>query len=455
MALPAALTSCSEEAEFAAIDTEQVAFVADMPGLTTRTNYDVADSLFSKGFTVSAFCPDTVPGADGILPVHCENVIVTRQADGTFRSGGCRWPHNRGENTGYLKFFAFHPSIDDMRREAEVGEECFIYSNNTVMGASGPVYDYRLTRFHVAPDISRQVDFVIATGEGNKTEHLYSGIQVGFEHQLSGVEIAAWGASSLYDIEIAGVRVGGIVMEADMKLSAVSEKTAKNENTLGEWIIPGSPAPGHADYVFAVGDTVVRINTGEHNTKATAASIMGTGGKAMLIPGKYDKWDHKTPNAKGMYFSALVRISKHGDDALRVYPSTDPESQDYLVYLAVSKADGTVKARLDKHGNLFGTTTKYVIPATEELREYGWAAVPAHAEWKPGYYYSYVMDYTKGVGIHDPADPSPEIVIIDWGGVEVTATSGQWGGGNPITINEGGWGANTNDTAPDGTVWWK
>ncbi len=478
------LSSCSQDQEedvasrLLKADSDEVAFLASLPGVETRSTYVVKDGIDKDGITVATFCTENDPGADGILPTFTQNkdiddkddVIVMKDVDGAFRSTGCRWPGNRDKwdndkwdkKDGQLKFFAFHPSRKEMRARAKVGNECFIYANQTKKDASGVTYDYRLTKFHVAPDISKQVDFVTAITEGNKTENLYSGVKLDFEHQLSGVDISVWGAANLYDIEVAGVRIGGIVTEADFNLSTKIQNAPDNENSIGSWIITDNAAKiGYVDYVYDAGDKVVTINATTTNTKDKAVSIMGNGGKAMVIPYHYNAWDYKNDRknegtGKGAYISVLLRMTQHDGDQHRIFPSADPESADYIVYLSVRKSDGVVMKRLDKNGNIFDTSTKYDIPDTEELRHYGWAAAPAKFEWKAGYTYSYVLDYTKGVGVHDPADPNPAIAIIDWiEGIEVITpgTESKWDTGG--TIEEGGWGANTNNTAPDGTVWWK
>ncbi len=458
------LSSCSQDEVMESgimVNDDEISFVTDMPGVSSRTPYDLKEQLVDSGFTVSAICPEKKPGDDGILSTHFEDKTVRREVDGVFRSGECRWPANTGDTIGILKFFAFHPSIQEMKRRAGISNDnnCFIYANSTVKNGDVVNYDYRLTKFRTIPDIDKHVDFVTAIGQGNKTDNLYSGIKIHFEHQLSGVEVAAWGNNSLYDIEVAGWRIGGIIIEADFGLSTEiknSDGNENKENTIGEWFFSSDPPRGYVDYVFAPNDKVVHITASEHNTKATAVSILGGGGKAMVIPQKQEMWDHttdKTTTPKGMYFSALVRVTQHDGDNHCVYPSKDPQSQDHIVYLSVRKSDGTVMKRLDKHGNVYGTSTKYNMPATEELRYYGWAAAPAKVEWKPGYTYSYVLDYSNGVGVHDPYDPNPAGPMIDWGGVEVTTTTGVWDSGGKI--GEGGWGANSNNTAPDGTVWWK
>ncbi len=452
--LPAlVISSCSQEDNNGLIvpDDGTISFVLSMPGVSSRA-YNVGDSLVRNGFSVSAFCPDDQADADGILDKYCEDAIAVMGEDGIFRSGSCRWPGN-SDDDGQLKFFAFHPSRAEMRTLA--GEECFNYSNLTTKNADGIKYDYRLTKFRVASDISRQVDFVTAIGEGNKTANIYNDIPLNFEHQLCGVEIGVWGASSLYDVEVAGVRIGGIVVEADFNLATEVENPVGNENSIGSWLIPDEPERGHVDYVYTTGDKVVTIDAVNNNTKETATSVMGNGGKAMVIPSRYEKWDYKNDktNDSGAYISVLLRMTERAGDQHVIFPSTDPDSRSSLVFLVVSKSDGMVMQRLsaDQYDS-------YTAADGEEKRAYGWAAVPANVDWKAGYTYSYVLDYSVGVGVHDPADNNPAIPIIDYDGVEIipyTPKYGKWGDGEIIKIDGGSWGANSNNTAADGTIWWK
>lgn len=454
LSLPLLLWSCSQDEpdEIGHItDDVDISFVANLPVVSSRSTYDVASHLIYDGFTVSAICAEGTPDANGILPTHFIDQTVTRHVDNIFRSDSCKWPNNAFGREGHLKFFAFHPSRTTMMDSVGVGEECFVYSNQTKKGDSGIAYDFRLTKFRVAPDISRQVDFVTAIGEGNKTAHIYSDIQVGFEHQLSGVEIGVWGDIPDYDIEIAGVRVGGIVVEADFNLATEIPNPAKDDNTIGSWLITDKAKSGHVDYVYVPGEHIVQINATSHNNKEEIASIMGKGGKAMVIPNKYDKWDYKgdrTNERKGSYLSVLLRVREREGDRHIVYPSTEPESRDHIVFFSVRTSDGMIMRRLTA-----SEYPNYTAPEGQEKRAYGWAAAPAAMDWKPGYTYSYVLNYKLGVGVHDPADGNPAAPIIDWEGLDVTTTSSQWGDGDIIYNSD--WGANSNKGDSSGRIWWR
>lgn len=65
------------------------------------------------------------------------------------------------------------------------------------------------------------------------------------------------------------------------------------------------------------------------------------------------------------------------------------------------------------------------MPDTEEVRNYGWAAVPIQANWKAGCTYTYTLDYSNGVGVEDPADPYSGEWIIFKTDVEVAEESGE------------------------------
>lgn len=40
-----------------------------------------------------------------------------------------------------------------------------------------------------------------------------------------------------------------------------------------------------------------------------------------------------------------------------------------------------------------------------DFEGFGWAAIPVPANWEPGKQYTYILDFTDGLGLHDPDDP--------------------------------------------------
>ncbi|MDE6769714.1 MAG: hypothetical protein K2J78_08345, partial [Muribaculaceae bacterium] len=81
---------------------------------------------------------------------------------------------------------------------------------------------------------------------------------------------------------------------------------------------------------------------------------------------------------------------------------------------SIEKTTGKVKTRLYRNTNNeyfttpdFADSSKYTISSSEEVREYGWSAVPIEVDWKAGYEYNYYLDFSKGIGLHNSEDPTP------------------------------------------------
>ncbi|MDE6249369.1 MAG: hypothetical protein K2M29_06625, partial [Paramuribaculum sp.] len=54
------------------------------------------------------------------------------------------------------------------------------------------------------------------------------------------------------------------------------------------------------------------------------------------------------------------------------------------------------------------------------------AALPVTGQWEPGCIYTYTLDYTSGVGLHDPENPDAgKPIISDKVGVSVTVKEWQ------------------------------
>lgn len=141
-----------------------------------------------------------------------------RQTEGmgeAFRADGCRWPSNEGTNDGKLRFFSFFPSLEALRDSAGVkSDDTSFFKLEYIKNADNTI-QYWMKRFKVNKDITKHSDFVTAVAEGSKTEKLYTGVNLTFQHQLSRLNFEAFGNSDSYDVEIAGLRVGGIALEND------------------------------------------------------------------------------------------------------------------------------------------------------------------------------------------------------------------------------------------------
>lgn len=449
------LFSCSEDVPVAddSGDDSRIVFQISMPSAQSRsTGTTVAANLLTDGFYVTAFCPEN--NVSGVFNPNFAEQYARPLEDkpGYFAmfdqsSEMLEWPSIRHDKEGKLKFFAFYPSRDALRQSAGVDAASgyFGLTNASSKNGSTVTYDYKITKFKLNHDISRHIDFVTAAVEGTRRANGDTGVKLAFEHQLSRIDLKAWG-NTVNDIEIAGVRIGGVITESDFNFAKKPKNLANGDATLdGDWV--GTSTKGTVEYIFREGDEVIKVGNGSHTSKANAASIMGNGGYAMVIPANYTaKWDHaKDPfNSKqGLYFSVLLRVKENDENRTLLYPyiegvqyagtvTTDIMN---VVYFSIEKATGKIKRRVyrNKTTKLFYTSPDltgepYTAPADEEIRNYGWAAIPFTRLWKPGYQYTYTLDYSAGVGVHDPGEPSPYPgkPIISKIMVQVTEGTNKW-----------------------------
>ena len=421
------LSSCSQEdlaLHSLADDDDAVVFISSLPVVTTRSDGDTDKNSLDAGFQVTAFAPEdeTKIGASNKLNEYFADQLVTKTPGmgDAFRSDMCRWPANSGSKKGTLKFFAFYPSCEALRESVGVASNSsyFVLSNTSKKTTTSATYTYTLTKFKINSDISKHVDFVAATAEGNKTQHLYSGVTLTFAHQLSRVDIQAWGAPTSYELEIAGVRMGNVYMEGTCNFS-------------GTWT--SQSTRGIVEYIYGEGDKIISVGKSKDKNKsaATAVSIMGNGGHAMVIPGSYSAWN-KSKTGTGSYFSVLLRVNDKAGKLLYPYIegadlNANKKAEDMkVVYLSIEKSSGLVKKRLYKKDGDYYTSDKfsvesiYNIPADEEIRSYGWAAGPiSSTTWRAGTQYTLRLGYSSGVGVMDPSDLFPGKPIISEPNFEV------------------------------------
>lgn len=443
--------SCSEENmpdgdDIESADNSGIIFHVSLSAAESRSATTTVAGDLNGGFHVSAICPE-VDAVGALNPYLAEQFAMPIEATpgyfGIFdRSDELwMWPSTRHGKEGRLKFFAFYPSCEAMRESAGVDSKYFGLANKSTKSSSKVTYDYRIEKFKVNKDISRHIDFVTATTEGTRKADAESGVRLDFEHQLSRVVLKAWG-NTANDIEIAGVRIGLAITESDFNFAAKPTNLATGDATVsGNWIAPQKR--DCVEYIFREGDTVVRLGRGNHTSEASAASIMGNGGCAMVIPAYNTGWNHTkdAPNKnQGLYFSVLLRVKQNDDNNTLMYPyiqgadmsSSVKTDEMTVIYFSIEKdTEKIIRKLYKKIGEGYFTdpecTKPYHVPETEEIRNYGWAAVPlTDLLWKPGYQYTYTLDYSNGVGVHDPADPYPGKPIISSILVGVTQNGKVW-----------------------------
>ena len=424
------LAACSEEdvAHLSDSETNPIRFRTSLPTLSSRAQIITNDNL--PHFFVTAFNPadpDLVTPTGLMKEYISQELIINDTGLELLTSDKCLWPAPGKD--GNLAFFAFYPDLTDGAGLV----------NATTLNGNDLAIDYKLTDFRVAADIADQQDFITAYATGSMEKNLFAGITLNFEHQLSRVELQAWGANKSCNIEIAGVRLGGIGVESTFDFQPIDGG--------GQWV--GDLGKGIVEYIYRNGDQIVSLDrtAGSPLTADAAVSIMGSkvgtaDNCAMLLPATYSGWDflEDGQNQKNqMYISVLLRVvdaTPTDGEGQQQYPFThNIDGSDALnipkVYLAVDKLTGkTVSSRLYKNGDDYFTdetfTSAYTLTADEEVKEFGWAALPVTGEWEPGYVYTYTLDYTSGVGLHDPDSPDAgKPIISDKVGVSVSVKDWQ------------------------------
>lgn len=401
------MSACSENDNPVISEAEknQIVFRSSLPTLTARSAIVTTENLNS--FYVSAFDTDEPLNIqpDGTQKTHFNHESVTLNSGGiVYTSPSCFWPEV-GKESHQLSFFGFYPSLSD-------GDLSRLKNTSTATA-----FNYKFTDYRLSKDIDKHIDFIAAYTTGSMAENFFSGINLPFKHMMCRVEVKAWSAHKSCNIEIAGVRIGGVHKKADFNF-------APDAQSPGYW--SDRDDIGLVEYVFDNGDKIVTLNKGDKSTSTIdgALSIMGNtkpdGNNAMLIPNNYtDKWDFEGDinNSKnGMYLSVLLRIvdaTSSETRGIQQYPYLDTKQGiDALdipaLYLAVKKQTNTVSRRLYKN-KITGAyctdeqcTKPYTLPSDEVVKSFGWAALPVTGIWAPGNIYTYTLDFSYGIGLHDP-----------------------------------------------------
>lgn len=405
------LSACSNDDEPGGFDGQdrRIAFKTSLPTVTSRGDAKTYDNLGC--FYVTAFDHDeSTKVVNGLLTPYFDHETITIDKTSYFQSSDkCIWP-DPGKESHKMSFCAFSPEA------AKLGN----FQNKSTATAT----DYKLN-FKVKPDIADQADFMTAYATGSMEDNLFSGITLDFVHQLAAVEVKVYGAHKSCDIEIAGVRLGWV---------AVGDYTF--DFSTKEWLYPETPDLGIVEYIYKSGDQIVKCGKNNNIASTAAKSIMGKSSYAMILqlPPKnneipeYSQWDIEKDNRntnKNLYISVLLRIIDATPFAgvqpkeKQRYPYRDlAQGTDALkkgiprVYLAVN-ASGTVSTRLYKKVGDYNENDKnyytdsdctvpYTLKAGEEVKEFGWASLPVTGKWQQGYIYTYTLDYTLGIGLHDP-----------------------------------------------------
>ncbi|MDE6654553.1 MAG: fimbrillin family protein [Muribaculaceae bacterium] len=434
------LSACGQEdISDGTTDTgERIIFRTALPDVSSRAAEITTDFSYFHLTAFNPADPDLIAESSTLSEYINNESIVKGLGQNVLTSDKCIWPAPGKD--GNMSFFAYYPQLPSSASLA---------NGSTVSEGSANI-DYKIIDYSIAPDIADQVDFVTASTTGSKAENLFSGITLNFAHQLSRIEVKARGANESCNIEIAGVRIGGAGVKGTFDFSPAEGASA--------WT---ALEKGNVEYIYREGEEIVSLprKNSTQTTSDAPVSIMGAdlgseANCAMLIPTTdATGWryaDDRQNTGRGMYISVLMRITDAAE--AQQYPYTDnKEGLNALnipvVYLAVENSTGKVKANPgklyrgdDKYYTDSERTAEYVAPEGCTVKEFGWAAVPVTGEWKSGYIYTYTLDYTYGVGLHDPAvegDVAPQAgdpVISDKVFVSVTVSGWKPGSENGVEV---------------------
>ncbi len=439
------LSACSQDDIPGQIydENRQIIFRTTLPVVTGRSEVVKTENL--EYFNVTAFDPADPSKLvdDTFVPNFTDKCVKIDNSRKLYSSSECLWPEQGMENHN-LTFLAYYPSRETLDAARFVNK------------STSASIICELENIRIKKNIADQFDFITGKASGSMATNLFSGITLPFAHQLCQIEVKAYGAHKSCDIEIAGIRFGGVGVKGTFAL--------KTDETAGEWDSTRTEK-GIVEYIYDNGDTIVSLPTASKSNAIAeidnAISIMGANrngktGNAMLIPSTYAKWDAATDRrntSSNMFISVLLRItdttpsSKDKADTQR-YPYHDiSQGADALkipvVYLAVNKESGVVSTRLYKKNDNYYTDeaceTAYTHPDNLEIKEFGWAALPVDGTLAPGYKYTYNLNYTFGIGLHDPeinteSPAAGDPVISDKVGFSCSVKEWKFGGGDKFDV---------------------
>ncbi|MDE6018822.1 MAG: fimbrillin family protein [Muribaculaceae bacterium] len=472
------LASCSQEEITKSTQAEALP-ISFRAGVATRVNPDLDYTSNPATFYVTAY-PNSHTAVDGVLPdaLFSDEPFYMMGANLYASTSNQKWP--TADEASQVEFFAYAPSLEEIKAAAltqldplasnyqtllgnyndgvKFYNQCIpgnsldpLNQENTTFSGVQLYRGFKLARFYVATDISKQVDFItahVSAPTPKNEDEAKIGVELKFKHQLSNVELRAFSGNQDYNIEIAGVRLGRPYTGGAIFNFCDAQGSANNPEG-GQWGISKDPQRLPVEYIYGAGDEIYRmgsynnlsggqvITSPAHTTAATALSIMGKGGNAMVLPTKNGAWageanpwiapkysaysgdgtndpyPDKNPKAWSadgegdMYFSILIRVTlkPKGSElsTQQIYPYGNNTNMN-VVYMEKEKESNKVIGRVPN---------KTVTPgANNEIVEFGWAAVPVGVNWERGKKYVYTLDFSDGVGIQDPEDNRPGAAII-------------------------------------------
>lgn len=336
-----ALASCSNDDTVEMAQKQGISFrtVVDKNTRASETTLDNLEKMY-----VTAY-------AEGSNTAYFANVAYENKKTAGSTSGYNLFESNPaymwipGKN---IHFISVAPTAADWNGETTASGN---YSSNIVF--TDNKYTATFTNLVIADKFENQKDLVIGFAKGNGTDNA-AGVALDLEHALSQIEIKAKNTNTAYEYKVVGVRIAN----AKGKGTYTYSFNTTGNKYKGEWTALDSKA---------VYDEEIQDKTNDAVTlNATAQSVMGKNGTAMLIPQQLTKWNvnETTNTSKGAYIALLLNVK--------------------------------------------ATNGAYIYPAAGKGK-YGWAAIPVETKWEAGKKYVYTLDLTNGCGKVDPETPGGDV----------------------------------------------
>lgn len=216
------------------------------------------------------------------------------------------------------------------------------------------------TTYTVKNNLTDQEDVICAYNEGAASDFT-AGVPLNFQHALSQIVIKALNKDAgKVKIDVAGVKLNNLVNAGTLKLPSTPTTSGVFTWPEDTWSLSSSINTYKDGGATAKKEDLTNIVT------LTSAAKQLTSEPFILMPQTTAKADLTQPSVTGAYFSVLVQVTDLTQSPNKqIYPTTNTTSND------------------DKY--------------------FAYVAIPVDIEWKPGYKYTYTLNFSeKGIGKVDP-----------------------------------------------------
>ena len=271
------------------------------------------------------------------------------------------WP-----KTGTVRFWAYEHKDDSHKYDGTPSVELEYNSTQRYIGVF-----YIPDASSTKSSVERMTDVVIAYGEGTKAANESTGVQLTFKHAMAQVEIMAKNDNPNREIAVLGVQLVGVSEYAVINLpERGGDYSWDNDESVGE----NFDDLGNAN-------TAVHLNSIPRRIMPSPA-----GNNFMMFPQQLTACDYGVdkngyliePDGtfNGAYIGVMMQVTENG---VPLYPTAD-------------------QMAADPHAYIIGT-------------------VPINTLWEAGKKYTYVLDFTNGIGLHPPKkmrhipEPNPGVTL--------------------------------------------